>query len=203
MAKAGKVHHWKHGWIPLDAFARSQVKRPPIQRDRVVDELPPKGAPRSTGLPRFKATTIDADTPHKLSPAQSKGTDHSADAAAAAKLINDYKFKVRGGADPKILIGDRAIDGQSFVYDPATGKVSGSLFHKASPGAMTNVVTVNVIPRNGFGRDNQSIDAQNFDRIDAAMQELLRFNAPLLRKGAKVGGRPLGKGQYQLGIVAA
>jgi len=26
MAK-GKIHHWKHGWIPLDAFARAQVAK--------------------------------------------------------------------------------------------------------------------------------------------------------------------------------
>lgn len=27
MVKAGKVHHWKHGWIPLDAFARRVLDR--------------------------------------------------------------------------------------------------------------------------------------------------------------------------------
>jgi len=27
MAKAGKVHHWKHGWIPIDATAEAIVAR--------------------------------------------------------------------------------------------------------------------------------------------------------------------------------
>ena len=32
MAKAGRVYHWKHGWIPLDSVALAQVarKRPPL-----------------------------------------------------------------------------------------------------------------------------------------------------------------------------
>lgn len=38
MAKAGRIYHWKHGWIPLDAFARAQVADHRRKLDLTVDE---------------------------------------------------------------------------------------------------------------------------------------------------------------------
>jgi len=40
----GKVHHWKHGWIPLDAFAR-----------KVVEEHRQKSAARRAEMANRKA----------------------------------------------------------------------------------------------------------------------------------------------------
>jgi hypothetical protein len=42
----GKVHHWKHGWIPLDAYARNlSERRPPLHRADAVKRDRERKAP--------------------------------------------------------------------------------------------------------------------------------------------------------------
>lgn len=41
MAKAGRVYHWKHGWIPLDAYARDIVARRGKDRSLNTGQIKP------------------------------------------------------------------------------------------------------------------------------------------------------------------
>ena len=150
MAK-GKVHHWKHGWIPVDAFARkvlSDREKNDPRGSASADDMKAYRAARSqSGSDDMKAYR-DALAANRENPSQTRGivgADQHANVADTsrrdryaahlaatqdARRVMEQRYRDNFNrnhgifAIPHEAIGSRVKSQEPFTYDPSKGKLN-------------------------------------------------------------------------------
>lgn len=98
MAKAGRVQHWKHGWIPLDGYARAQTVGRPTDGQLAALQPRPGGWTTST---RAKTLAELKTTPEGRRLVAAIDSYQNSSAAAIPRMRTDITKHLTGGELPE------------------------------------------------------------------------------------------------------
>lgn len=196
---AGKLFHWKHGWVPVSAQAKAFAAGKGPKPTGVPDKDAGKRQRRVDSLNRT------ADKRAQMEERYNESRNRKAGVRSTADMLQLFRGNGGFGTPPQSKITDRVQDGRPFLYEPGTGKVS-----KWSDNTRPDITpgterTVNGGAARGAASPRLRLPAEKAldGDVQTAVEDIIRTNTFQIQTGAKIGGTPDDSGTYRIGLVRA